>query len=140
MYQNLLKTLYLLAFIIISNITFSQSIVFGHIIKENQHDTINGNLTVYRQINDTTFVIKEKKFRNESMISLDPGKYIFVYQFLDQEFIENITIGDSESVIIFNIFEAPQSISEFDFSKVIYVTPGMVELSIRRRKDIYIEF
>jgi hypothetical protein len=119
---------------------FSQSIVFGHIIKENPSDTLNGNLTVYKQNSDSTFIVKEKKFRNESMVSLDPGEYIFKYEFSGQVFIDKVSIHDTESIIIMNILEKSLLLSEFDFSKAVYISLEMIDLAIMNRKDSYMEF
>lgn len=140
MLNKLLKTLTVSVFFLISGISFSQSVVFGNIIKENPSDTIDGKLVVYKQIDDSTYLFKEKRFRNQSMVSLDIGEYIFAYYFANNSFVEKVSIKDEESVVIMNILENPMTLSEFNFSNVIYLSSEMVDLAVQKRRYIYMDF
>ena len=140
MLLKLIKTLAVFVFLMLSITSFSQSVVFGNIIKENPKDTIEGNLVVYKQIDDSTYIFKEKRFRNQSMVSLDPGEYVFAYYSSNSSFIEKVSIHDDESVIIMNILETPTSMSEFKFSKVIFLSSEMIELAVQSRRYVYMEF
>ncbi len=122
----------------IPKLTMSQSVIYSNIISDN--DTIVGELVVYKQVSDSTYMTRTKKFRNQSMISLDPGNYILCYYFNDKSFIDNVTILGNESVIVMNILDDQISLNDFNFSDAIEITPGVVELMLLRKKSVYIEF
>lgn len=118
----------------------SQSVVFGNILRENPNDTIYGKLTIYKSIDDSTYLFREKQFRNQSMVSLDTGEYVFQFEFKEREFVERLVIQDEESIIIYNILENPMGLELFKFSDAIFLNSEMVELAIRNRKTVYIDF
>lgn len=140
MLNKLIKILTVSVIFMISNSLFSQSVVFGNIIKENPSDTIDGKLVVYKQVDDSTYLFKEKRFRNQSMVSLDIGEYIFAYYFSNNSFVEKVSIKDEESVVIMNILENPMALSEFKFSNAIYLSSEMVDLAVQKRRYIYMDF
>lgn len=135
-----MRTLILLLFILTGLIGRSQSVVFGNIIRENPNDTILGKLTIYKALDDSTYLFREKQFRNQSMVSLDTGEYIFQFQFKDREFIERLTIHDEESIVIYNILEKPMSLDVFKFKDAIFLSSEIVELATRNRKFVYVDF
>ncbi len=118
----------------------SQSIVYSSIINESGRDTILGELVIYKHVSDSTYLIRTKKFKNQSMVSLDPGEYIMCYYFDDRSFIDIVRIYDGESIIIINILEKPVSLVDFDFLKAIQPTPGLTDLMIGKKMEVYIEF
>lgn len=118
----------------------SQSVVFGNILRENPNDTIYGKLTIYKSIDDSTYLFREKQFRNQSMFSLDTGEYVFQFEFKEREFVERLVIQDEESIIIYNILENPIGLELFKFNDAIFLNSEMVELAIRNRKTVYIDF
>lgn len=135
-----MRALILTIFILMGLSSYAQSVIFGNIVKENPSDTIYGKLTIYKQIDDSTYLFREKKFRNQSMVSLDTGMYVFKFEFKSIEFIERLNIVDEESVVIYNILEKPMSMRLFKFKDVIFLSSEMVELAIRNRKYIYVDF
>lgn len=140
MLNKISKILTVSMFLLISNCLFSQSVVFGNIVKEDSTSIVEGKLIIYKQLNDSTYIIREKKFVNQSMVSLDPGEYIFSYHFSEKNFVEKISIKDNESVIVLNILENPMRLSDFDLSNAIFLTIGMADLALLNRQTIYIEF
>ena len=135
-----MRVIVLSILLLVCSCLYSQSVVFGNIIKENPSDTIYGKLTIYKQIDDSTYLFREKKFRNQSMVSLDTGTYVLQFQFKNVEFIERVNILDEESVMIFNILESPMSMKLFKFKDAIFLSSEMVELAVRNRKYIYVDF
>lgn len=118
----------------------AQTVIYSNIIMESETDTIFGELVVYKHLDDSTYLMKSKKFRNQSMVSLDPGTYKMCYYFNDRSFIDNIVIHDDESAIIINILENPMSLMNFDFSKVIQPTVGIINMMMERKNIVYMEF
>lgn len=136
-----MRHLILVILLFTSSFIFGQSVIFMSIVRDSIiTKDIVGILEVYKQINDSTYYLREKPFKNQSMVSVDPGFYVFRYKFNNKTFTERLLIYDDESVIIINIPENDQILSEFNFSKVLFVSIGMTNLATSNRKEVYMEF
>lgn len=136
-----MKNLWIIIFLLLSLSSFSQipSVVFSRFIKDYPEPSIECTLSIYKQMPDSTFLVRTKEFIDQSKIALDPGFYILEYKYNNKRHINSITIDSYYSIIVINILEAPIQLYKFDFSNAIYLSPGMLNL-FSDNEVIYIEF
>ena len=108
-------------------------------MREVQSDTIFGAVEVYKKT-DGGYVRKDKKFRNQFYIKLDPGEYIIQVLFNDRSYVERIYIDEYESLFVINIPEYDIKLSDFDFSNAIFLATEAFELAVKDGKITHIEF
>ena len=115
------------------------SVIFATFIDINQGDTIPCEVYIYKQTEDESYLLKTKAFKNRTMFSLSEGTYILCYISNDKIIHKDILyLDENPSVIVNNLLSKPIPLKDFDFSNVIHLTPGAVDLATR--KYIYIEF
>ena len=124
---------------LVFNVVYSQSVIYGNIIRENKADTIWGTLTIYKEV-DGILIQRQKDFRNQFSLNLERGSYIIGVSFGEKTFFENINIDEHGSLIVLNIPEKEIPLSEFNFSEVIFLSPEVFDLVTKDRRIIYIEF
>lgn len=135
------KLIIFIVFTIITSISYSQdnlSVIFSTFIREPQ-DTIECDLIIWKKIDDFQYIVRSKHFFNQTMISLSEGNY-FIQYIVDDNILyeDNMVIDENPSVAVYNVLYKPIMLKYFDFSRVIHLTPGAIDLATR--KDIYIEF
>jgi len=115
------------------------STVFVNVIKEHPTEVAQGEVFIWKQMPDLTLKVKSKAFTNKTMISLDPGTYIFSFE-VNNKVVHNekLVLTSFESCIVFNLYIKPVRLVDADFNTIAYATPGMLDLISRRM--VYMEF
>jgi len=134
------RILITILFIIISSFIYSQnlSVVYSLFVDLNPKDTVECDLTIWKKV-DNEYIIKNKHFRNRTMISLSEGEYTLQYK-VDNKVIHTykFTLYEEPSMIVVNLLQKPIPLIKFDFNNIYFLDPASIDLATR--KIIYIEF
>lgn len=129
-----------LLFSIISSYIYSQdlSVIYSLFVDLNPKDTVECDLTIWKHV-ENNYIVKNKHFRNRTMISLSEGTYTIQYK-VNSKVIHTykFSLEKEPSVIVVNLLQKPVPLEEFDFNNVYFLDPAAVDLATR--KIIYIEF
>lgn len=93
---------------------------------------------LWKQMPDQSYKANAKQFSKQTMISLDPGKYIMSVERDDQPIFRDVLHFGDESCMVFNIYTKPVMLATANFDSLSYATPGMLNLITRRMS--YMDF
>ena len=114
------------------------SLIFARFIKDSP-DTVWCNLNVWKKVDSEEYIVKTKRFHDQTMLSLDKGEYVFEYIVCDSGiFVDRLVLNGAAETVIMNILLEPTPLEKFDFSKVISADPILYEFINRR--FVYMEF
>lgn len=136
-----MKKLALILTLVLSSLsTLGQepALVFSRFIKDTP-DTVWCDLHIWKKMGDGTYVIKTKRFHDQTMLSLNRGEYVFQYWVCDNVvFTDQLVLRDDAETVIMNILLKPETLARFDFSRAVYADPILYDFIGRRYS--YIEF
>ena len=115
------------------------STVFVNVIRDPSTEVAQGEVFIWKQMPNSTLKLRSKAFTNQTMISLDPGTYIFSFE-VNNKVVHNekLVLLPFESCIVFNLYIKPIRLVDADLNAITYATPGMLDLISRRM--VYMEF
>lgn len=87
---------------------------------------------LWKQMPNQSYKANAKQFRRQTMISLDPGKYVLSVEHMNRPIFQDVLYLGEESCIVFNIYTKPTALATANFDSLNFATPGMLNLANRR--------